>query len=79
MTRAIVKMPFKGAPDGEIHPRDFAVGDEVEGDLALVAIREKWAKPVPAQKSLLGGDEDKALPNAPENKVKRRRNPSPAE
>lgn len=29
--------------DGEIYPTAFAVGDEVTGDLALVAIAGGWA------------------------------------
>ncbi|MBD9635961.1 hypothetical protein IB277_06590 [Ensifer sp. ENS07] len=40
---AKVKTPFRGVPDGLIHPRDFAAGDIVEGDLAAVAVAEGWA------------------------------------
>ncbi len=45
---AIVTVPFIGAPDGEVYGREFAVGDEVHGELATVAIREGWAE-VPGQ------------------------------
>jgi len=67
-THAIVTKPFKGAPDGELYPKEFSIGDEVTGDLAAVAIKEKWAEVPSAQKSMLGADENKALTNAPENK-----------
>jgi hypothetical protein len=42
--KAIVSQPFLGVEDGEIYPREFAEGDPVTGDLAAVAVREKWAK-----------------------------------
>lgn len=64
--KAIVEKPFSGAPDGELHPRAFAVGDVVTGDLAIVAVREKWAV------EKVEGSPDrpgrKARGNAPENK-----------
>lgn len=41
-----VIVPFPGVKDGEIYPTKFIVGDTVTGDLARVAIEEKWAKPV---------------------------------
>jgi hypothetical protein len=41
--KAVVTRPFDGAVDGTIYPRRFAVGDVVEGDLARVAVAEKWA------------------------------------
>ena len=40
---AVVTVPFTGAPDGEIYPRGFNVGDKVSGDLARVAVEEGWA------------------------------------
>lgn len=40
-----VAVPFRGVPDGETQPRDFAVGDEVTGDLARVAAAEGWLEP----------------------------------
>lgn len=67
--KAIVEKPFSGAPDGELHPRAFAVGDTVTGDLAVVAVREKWAveeKPEKVEVSERPGR--KARGNAPENK-----------
>lgn len=42
--RAIVKMPFRGCRDGESSPTTFQAGDEIEGDLAAVALREGWAE-----------------------------------
>jgi hypothetical protein len=49
-TAKVVKA-FVGAPDGEVYPRDFAPGDMVHGDLAAVAMREGWAKPVKTGKA----------------------------
>jgi hypothetical protein len=43
MTIKVIK-PFKGVPDGEVHPRQFNPGDIVSGSLAAVALAEKWAK-----------------------------------
>ncbi len=45
MARAIVTEPFRGAPDGQIHPRIFEIGEKIDGDLATVAIQQGWAKP----------------------------------
>jgi hypothetical protein len=56
--KAIVQIPFRGAPDGEPHPRQFEPGDFVEGDLATVALREGWA---------LAERETPRAPLAPEN------------
>ena len=42
--KAKVIKSFRGAPDGEVHPKQFKPGDTVEGDLACVAIREGWAE-----------------------------------
>lgn len=42
--RAVVKVEFTGAPDGQVYPRAFAPGDVVEGSLAAVALREGWAE-----------------------------------
>jgi hypothetical protein len=39
-----VAKEFAGVPDGEVYPVTFAVGDEVTGELAELAIREGWAK-----------------------------------
>ena len=43
-TRAIALTAFRGAPDGDAYPASFAEGDPVAGDLADVAIGEKWAR-----------------------------------
>ena len=44
--RAKVTTAFSGAPDNEIYPKRFEVGSEVAGELARVAVKEKWAEPV---------------------------------
>lgn len=62
--KAIVTKPFRGAPDGEPHVRDFAVGDVVEGDLARVALMESWA--VPEGAPAVEQRETQALGGAPE-------------
>lgn len=44
---------FDGRPDKEHHVRTFYPGDVVEGDLAVVAVREGWAeveKPIKSRK-----------------------------
>jgi hypothetical protein len=35
---------FYGARDGELYPTKFCPGDLVEGQLAEVAVRERWAE-----------------------------------
>lgn len=44
--KAKVTVAFPGLPDGELVVRNFNPGDEVTGDLAKVAVREKWALPI---------------------------------
>ncbi len=75
--KAIVEIPFQGAPDGEIHSKGFVKGDVVAGDLARVAVEQKWAREVPDELPLDRKDagaapENKAQGNAPENKRKPR-------
>jgi hypothetical protein len=76
--KAIVDVPFKGAPDGEIYAKEFAKGDPVHGDLARVAVKEKWATevqddlPLGEVKDAGASPENKAIGNAPENKRKPR-------
>ncbi len=41
---AKVIQAFKGVPDGDSLVRNYAVGDTVTGDLAVVAVREGWAE-----------------------------------
>ena len=41
--KAKVTHEFRGCRDGDPIVRTIAVGDIVEGDLAAVAVREKWA------------------------------------
>ncbi len=43
-TRAIALKNFRGAPDGDAYPAEFEKGDPVGGNLADVAIGEKWAR-----------------------------------
>ena len=35
---------FYGARDGELYPTRFEPGDLIEGQLAEIAVREKWAE-----------------------------------
>lgn len=42
--RAKVTKAFSGRPDDDVQTRDFKVGDVVSGDLAKVAIDNKWAE-----------------------------------
>jgi len=41
--KATVTQEFDGAKDGTIYPTKWKPGDVVEGDLARVAIENKWA------------------------------------
>ena len=43
-----VTQAFPGRPDGEPLPRQIAVGEIIVGDLAAVALREKWGEEVAA-------------------------------
>jgi hypothetical protein len=42
--KAIVTQEFPGRPDSESLPRTIKVGETVTGDLARVAIENKWAE-----------------------------------
>jgi len=44
--RAKVTKEFKGRRDHESVTRTIAVGEEIDGDLAKVAVREKWAEEI---------------------------------
>lgn len=44
--KAKVTTAFPGRPDNEIRTRTIAEGEIIEGDLAEVAVREKWATEV---------------------------------
>jgi hypothetical protein len=70
---ATVVIAFLGVPDGEVIPRQFEPGDNVDGDLGAVAVREGWAEE--EESSSEGGEqkaakpaENKARKAAPENK-----------
>ncbi|MDW9818178.1 hypothetical protein [Sinorhizobium meliloti] len=43
--KAKVVKAFPGRPDNEVLTRTIEVGEVLDGDLAVVALREKWAKP----------------------------------
>jgi hypothetical protein len=40
-----VTTAFTGCRDGEVIPRRFEVGEELTGDLARVALKQRWAAP----------------------------------
>lgn len=63
---AKVTQAFRGVPDGEVMPKEFNPGDEVDGDLAVVAVREGWAQDGEAKAAKPA--ENKARKAAPENK-----------
>lgn len=44
--KAKVKQAFPGRPDNEVRTRTIEAGEIIEGDLATVAVREKWAEEV---------------------------------
>jgi hypothetical protein len=60
--KAICKIPFRGVPDGAHQVRSFNVGDELEGELAEVAVINGWA----ARDGAPGPKENQALGGAPE-------------
>lgn len=60
--KAICKIPFRGVPDGEHHPKSFNVGDQLEGELAEIAFLNGWA----AREGGPGPKEHQALGGAPE-------------
>jgi hypothetical protein len=47
--RAKVTKAFPGRPDHEAKTREIAVGEEIEGELAAVAVREQWAEEIKDQ------------------------------
>lgn len=78
--KAIVRIPFRGVPDGEHHVRLFQVGDVLEGELALAAIGGGMAvaegkaqgAPGPTETQALGGAPE-PFRDAPKAPVRRRR------
>lgn len=44
--KAKVVKAFSGVADGQHHPKMWQSGEIVEGNLAEVAVKEKWAEPV---------------------------------
>lgn len=59
---ARVTKEFVGVKDGEVYPTEFKIGDEVDGELAVIALKERWAV---ANKDDVA---TKSLNSAPENK-----------
>jgi hypothetical protein len=55
-----VTTAFVGRPDAEPLPRQIAVGEIIEGELAAVALREEWGEEVvaPAAEPPSGGQSD---------------------
>ncbi|MEO4000318.1 hypothetical protein [Mesorhizobium sp. CAU 1732] len=41
--KATVTKPFKGVKTGEVYPTQFTFGDNVDGNLAQVAVDNGWA------------------------------------
>lgn len=50
--KAKVFKTFRGVPDGEIYPREFVAGDEVDGELAIAAINGGMARAITPQKPI---------------------------
>lgn len=54
---ARVTQSFNGVTDGNVYPREIEVGETIKGDLAEIALSEKWAEPVSdAKGKRRGGD-----------------------
>jgi hypothetical protein len=66
--KAKVTKEFRGCPDGEVHPCDFAKGDVISGDLAAVAVAEGWATK--------DGGKAAPTPRAKPSRPRRRKPPS---
>lgn len=58
--RAKVTKAFPGRPDGDVVARTIDVGETIHGELAVVAVREKWAEPVEGDE--IGGDVAETAP-----------------
>ncbi len=52
--KATCIVKFQGRPDKEPLGRAINVGDVIEGDLARVAIENKWAEPIKEPKTRRG-------------------------
>lgn len=44
--KAKVTKAFPGVPDGEVQTREIAIGKEIAGDLARVAVEQGWAEEI---------------------------------
>ena len=58
--KAKVTQAFDGVPDGKVHPVTFNPGDEVEGELAKVAVANKWARKIGAARKRGGKKADES-------------------
>ncbi len=74
--KAITTVEFKGVADGEIHPKTFKVDDPVAGDLAKVAVENKWARevrdsvaPTKKEKTVEEMTTDELMTHAAANKI----------
>jgi hypothetical protein len=57
MSKAVVTKPFPGRADDEFKVRQFQEGEEISGELAAVAVKNGWAKPVGAAPKASKGSE----------------------
>ena len=57
---AKVTTAFPGKPDDETQVRDVAVGEIIDGELAKVAIAQKWAEEVEAKSDPAAGEKKSA-------------------
>lgn len=64
---AKVKKAFPGCPDGQSITRMIEVGEIITGELATVAVREKWATKITPKKQKAEADDSEDAGNAPEN------------
>lgn len=61
--KAIVVKAFPGRPDREVMTRQIDVGEEIEGDLATVAVDNGWAEEVSDGEGAAGLDGEPSITN----------------
>lgn len=64
-TKAIATKGFEGAPDGSAYPIRFEKGHPVAGDLADVAIGQRWARAAKDDDEFAAAQRAIATPAAP--------------
>jgi hypothetical protein len=75
----IVIQEFKGAVDGDIHPRPIKVDERITGDLAQVALDNGWAREVgekakkPSRDKMLTARRNKSGSASPPAQASRKR------